>query len=246
MSPVFGNEFKYSVERMVYMLKSSIAGGMIIGIAGTAYVSMPNPIIGAMLFSVGLMTILFRGIPLYTGAINTVFEKDGFNIIELVYILVGNFIGATVFSWLVVLLPNYQDFVEPRLLIIASRTLSYSFVGTLAAAMLCGMFMYLAAMSFRNRQASGFIRGIIVILSVMGFILTGSLHSIANIFYIAASPIAVFGSRSVLSILTMILGNTIGSLLIAALAHRPHDATCKVRPINGSIAPQPTIDEFNV
>ena len=53
---------------------------------------MSNPIIGALLFSFGLITILIQDYKLYTGRIGKLSKWD--DIPTLLIILIGNFIGA--------------------------------------------------------------------------------------------------------------------------------------------------------
>ena len=56
----------------------SVLSGVLISIGVFVYGNTPNKIIGALLFSIALLTILSFGCPLYTGAVGYYKdEKDG-------------------------------------------------------------------------------------------------------------------------------------------------------------------------
>lgn len=213
-------EYTITLEKIFATFRTAMAAGAIIGMAGTAYLAIPNPVLGAFLFSVGLLAILSLRLPLYTGAVNFCFAHCGITPIYLFYIWVGNFIGVMLYAEVVMFTPLYK-IIEPRLFDMVNTTIHYSNGQIIPASMLCGMFMYLAATTFRLSHAGPTSRSIVVILSVMGFILTGSLHSIANMFYIAASPIPVFCIRSLVVIGLMTLGNTLGSLALSMFNYKP-------------------------
>jgi len=213
-------EYTVATERMFATFRTAIAAGAMIGMAGTAYLAIPNPVLGALLFSVGLLTILSLRLPLYTGAVNFCFAHCGITPIYLFYIWLGNLIGASLFSWAVMCLPLYSTF-EARLASMVNITISTPNHIVFAASVLCGMFMYLAATTFRATHVDGTVKAIVVIMSVMGFILTGSLHSIANMFYISASPLPLFCPRSLTVIVLMTLGNSVGSIILSMLNYKP-------------------------
>ena len=71
----------------------SIGGGDLIGLGCTIYLSCPNKIVGAFLFSIGLLMICYYQLNLYTGKVGYVFTNRNirWNIIPIYF---GNFIGA--------------------------------------------------------------------------------------------------------------------------------------------------------
>jgi formate/nitrite transporter FocA (FNT family) len=81
-------------------LRSSILSGIAIGIAGWGYL-VTNNIVGAVLFSFGLLTVIQYKIKLYTGTAGFVpFRNEQGNlcvsssIFRLLYILFGNILGC--------------------------------------------------------------------------------------------------------------------------------------------------------
>ena len=62
-------------ERANGILKSFLAG-VAIALGGYVYLSCENKYVGAFLFSVGLLTVLYFGLNLYTGRIGYVFSQN--------------------------------------------------------------------------------------------------------------------------------------------------------------------------
>ena len=54
---------------------SAIAAGMMVGIGGAVYMSCDNKYVGAVLFSVALLTICYMGMYLFTGKIGFLAES---------------------------------------------------------------------------------------------------------------------------------------------------------------------------
>lgn len=67
-------------------MKKSLLAGVLIGLGVIINLQMEQKIIGALLFSFGLITIINMQLPLYTG-------KVGFLVKNLPMILCGNLIG---------------------------------------------------------------------------------------------------------------------------------------------------------
>ena len=77
------------------LLVRAIFAGIMIGIAGTVYLSVPNPIIGAVLFGFGLLSIVVYELALFTGRVG--YFANNFNLAyltTLVIVWIGNFIGT--------------------------------------------------------------------------------------------------------------------------------------------------------
>ena len=74
----------------------------------------------------------------------------------------------------------------------------------------CGICIYLSVELYKKTSSI-----FVIVLGVLVFILSGFEHCIADIFYLSASM--SFDLKSILYILTAIIGNSIGSLLIRFL-----------------------------
>ena len=180
-------------------MSNSIRAGVLIGMGGVAYVT-EGGIAGAFLFSVGLMAVLILKADLYTGK---VCFRNNYNS-KLMVIFAGNLIGAIIMGFIT------SGFVDTYT--ICQNKLSEPFLW-LPRSILCGMFIAVAVRSWERIRSE-----IIVILSVMGFILTGSEHVVANIYYLAADR--SFSLKAVLFIIVCLIGNTIGGYIMAFIIEK--------------------------
>ena len=189
--------------------------GIMIAIGGSVFLacygdgSVLNRAIGAFFFSIALLCICYKGYSLYTGKIGFIPEKhDGDAFAVLLLGLLGNLI-ATVGLGLAVryAIPNICSVAEA----ICASKLTQSFGQTLIRGIFCGILMYLAVSIYRDKKT---VVGILFCVPV--FILAGFEHSIANMFYFAAA--GRFSLDTVVYILVVVLGNTIGGMLLPLLA----------------------------
>ena len=197
-----------------YLIKSIFAGIMI-GIAGTVYLRVDNNIVGALLFSIGLLVICMYGMNLYTGKIGYILINKLNYIYELLITILGNFIGTFLVARLV-LLTRFKS-VSDKAVDLVNLKLSDNLLSIFILAMLCGILMYIAVNNYKkiNNEIGKYS---CIFMCVMVFILSGFEHSIANMYYISVANLLSF--KSLLYILIMILGNSVGSILIALYYNR--------------------------
>lgn len=184
-------------------LIKSIYAGFMIGIGGTIYLSIENKIVGAILFSFGLLTIITQGFNLYTSRVG----YDIKNSPLMSKILIGNTIGTLICALLVRL--SKPEIVDKASQIWINK-LNQSALSTLVLAALCGVLMYLAVDNYiKNNKL------IFIMLPVIIFILSGYEHSIANLFYLfLCNNISV---DRLWHIIICILGNSVGARLFHIL-----------------------------
>ena len=193
---------------MLKKTASGIAAGIMVSIGGAAFLSCENRIAGAVLFSVALLSICMAGYSLYTGKIGFIPEKhdqEAFSVLLLG--LLGNTIG-TILCGLALrsAIASYGATAET----ICTAKLAQTFFSTLVRGIFCGILMYTAVKIYRDNKTP---LGILFCIPV--FILSGFEHSIADIFYFAASGIVSLKAFGF--ILTVILGNSIGGMLLPVL-----------------------------
>lgn len=197
-----------------YLIKSIFAGIMI-GIAGTVYLRVDNNIVGAFLFSIGLLVICMYGMNLYTGKIGYILINKLNYIYELLITILGNFIGTFLVARLV-LLTRFKS-VSDKAVDLVNLKLSDNLLSIFILAMLCGILMYIAVNNYKkiNNEIGKYS---CIFMCVMVFILSGFEHSIANMYYISVANL--LSLKSLLYIFIMILGNSVGSILIALYYNR--------------------------
>lgn len=188
---------------MIKLISKSILAGLLISLAGIAYLNCTDEIVGSLLFSLGLISVILLEAKLFTGVIGYVNSKR--SILDSVAILVFNLVIATIVGWI------YRCGSAAAVAVTESKLLVFSETWWLTGlkAIGCGAAIYLSVEGYKKSKSL-----IPVILGVMTFILAGWNHCIADCFYMAA------GSSSVLAIpylLLVIVGNSIGSLLVRGL-----------------------------
>lgn len=188
----------------------AIYAGMLIGIAALAYLSLENAIIGATLFSFGLLVIVTSGYYLYTGKVGyLVREKKYFK--TILFTLLGNIAGTLFIALLArVALPNLAD----KALLLVEYKMRNNLLDVLILSVLCGMMMYLGVEGYRKTQ-NDVARVFLVIFAVVIFILSKFEHSIANMVYFFLSFSISF--KTILYLIVMIIGNGLGATLLCHL-----------------------------
>ncbi len=213
------------VLRMKHFISSIYAGAMIAfgGVVFLCCAGLENgKVIGAFLFSLGLLTVVARGFALYTGKIGyldfssptpktppTNFRQSP---MYFPIVIAGNFVGTALVA---LALRSTRSFngLQPVLDSMCAAKLSDSPLSVFLLACGCGIMMFLAVDNFRKTKSWLF-----VILPVMVFILCGFEHCVANMFYFWAADcwsVKTFGYLGV-----MILGNGVGAYLFRRLSQK--------------------------
>ncbi len=196
----------------------AILSGIAVGIAGWGYLACTN-IIGAVLFSFGLLTVVGYKLPLYTGTAGFVPLRDEQGrscwmsaIGKLLFILLGNIVGCLLVALFARLSPMdlgaaAQKILEGRLAIGPLRA------GLLAVG--CGFIMTTVVTFAREKNPLPLLFGVPL------FINCGFPHCLADAFYYLTVPVAYTGEH-LLEVLTLypclVIGNFIGCNLYRFIA----------------------------
>ncbi len=181
----------------------AVYAGFMIGIGGIVYLSLENKVIGSLLFSFGLLTIVTQGFALYTGRIG--FIKSPRELLDMLIIIAGNFAGT--FLTAILAKAAHLNISTAELVI---KKLDNSVWNIFFLAVFCGVMMYLAIDNFNKSKNHLF-----VIAPVMIFILSGFEHSIADMFYFHLA--GAYEVKAFLYLGVMLLGNGIGAVLFRNL-----------------------------
>ncbi len=203
---------------MIKTFRSAILSGIAVGIAGWGYLASTN-IIGAVLFSFGLLTVVGYKLPLYTGTAGFIPLRDEqgrscwFGAIgKLLWILLGNIAGCLLVSLLSRLSPmelgaSAQAILESRLAIGSLRA------GLLAIG--CGFIMTTVVAFAREGKPLALLFGVPL------FINCGFPHCLADSFYYLTVPVAYTGTHlTELLVLypCLVAGNFVGCNLYRFIA----------------------------
>ena len=202
---------KKNVMNYVNFLIKGIYAGIMIGIGGTVYLSVENPVIGSFLFSIGLLMICMYGMNLYTGKIGYILNNKLSYLWELCLGLVGNFIGAYAVGR-VMLLTRFKDSLVTKAIIVSNLKLNDNLLSIFILSMFCGMLIYIAVNNYKkiNNEIGKYFP---IFLCVMVFILCGFEHCVANMLYFTVAQVWTW--KTLLYVLIMVLGNSVGSIIIA-------------------------------
>ena len=182
----------------------SIFAGAAIALGGTVFLACSNKIVGAFLFSVGLLTVLIFGFDLFTGkACNEAFIKDPG---KLGLIWLGNFVGAVLFGLMV---STHASLLETAQTV-ATGKIGKPFYVIIIDGIICEFCIAIAVRGYAKAEGIG--KYLAVILGVMVFILAGAEHCVADMFYLAAAQTTAVIDAFVFLVWATV-GNVIGGIL---------------------------------
>lgn len=170
---------------------NSIFAGLLIGLGVIINTQTQPPVLGALLFSFGLLTIIHLKLPLYTGKVG--FLKDNLALI-LLFNLIG--IGIT-FGAYCLANPSFYE----TLATVAAIKFSKTYIQMLFGGIFCGMLIHFAVKCRLPYLVS---------MAVIIFILIGAEHCIADFPYL----LTVLSWENFIKFFLVILGNSIGAILI--------------------------------
>lgn len=191
---------------------SSFLAGICIVIGATIYLLNveQNKLIGALLFSLGLYTIVVFKLNLFTGKVG--FFLDSKNklkyILNLLICLLGNFAGVIVFSGILKLTRDNTVLTEQATILVNTK-LSDNWYSILILSFMCGIMIYLAVKGHQKCEYSS-AKSFFVIIPIVVFIICQFEHCIANTCYYIYS--GIFNLEAFCYLLIMILGNGLGSI----------------------------------
>ena len=167
----------------------SIMAGIAIALGCCLYLLAPSPLVGAILFSCGLLCVRIYGLNLFTGRMQYMIT-DKFSAVYYPIVLLGNFIGVAIIAGLTWKL-TMEDAVP-----IAMLKAQQPFMTAVIKGIGCGMLMSLA--TYKESPLW------MCLLCVPAFILVGFNHCVADAYY------AICGLNIGPSFVGTIIGNILG------------------------------------
>ena len=201
---------------MLKKTASGVAAGLLISIGGAVFLACDNKYVGAGLFTVALLCICLKGYSLFTGKVGFIPEQHDKDTVETLLLgLLGNLVGTLIGGCAILLSqPKLSDtayaLCEKKLELLTDSP-ALGIVQVLLRGVFCGILMYLAVSIYRDKNK---IVGILFCIPV--FILAGFEHSIADMFYFAAS--GMIDLRATAFIWIVIAGNALGAMILPGLS----------------------------
>ena len=190
------------LRKLYSIYASAFLAGLCISIGGTVNLKMGG-VVGPILFSFGLITVVHYGFKLYTGTAG--FIQNGKDFVNMLHILIGNIVGCWVTGQLIAL--ACPDITTTAEIIIRNR-MSASWFSLLILGGGCGFIMTTAVKFSRQGNWLPLLFGVPV------FIMCGFYHCIADAFYYCLVSFQYILNPTYLLI---VLGNFIGCNLTRTL-----------------------------
>lgn len=193
------------IRDMYLRYYKSVFAGVFIGLGGYVYLKCPNQMLGAFLFSIGLLSVIIFKMDLYTGKV--CWPKHLKKPFDLLHMLVGNVAGALIMGELTIhdrkAVFECQKILEVKV--------SKSFLDLLLDGIICGICIAIAIKGF-NWANTSFEGVIILTLAVTVFIITGSEHVVADMYYAIISDCRL---KDAWFLIPVLIGNTIGGAVMS-------------------------------
>ena len=193
-------------EKFAVNFFKAILAGFTISVGGITYLAIDNAFVGSVMFAFGLLTILYKGWNLYTGKVGYATKLS--LVLPLLVTLLGNLVGLTVGA----VIYRVTGINKLRLAAMCEKKLSNEWWKVLILAIMCGVMMYLAVSLFKATKSP-----LMVIMPISIFIVCGFEHSMASYFFLLSYLGADLSPKFFAYIGIMIVGNAIGSLMLAGL-----------------------------
>lgn len=181
-------------------------------------------LLSSLIFPIGLILVTICGANLFTGKcllITGVLDKK-ISFVELIKLLsliyFGNILGSIVFSVLIYLSKvNLNKELMEYVVNIAYNKSTLPIINAFFSGIICNIIVCIAI--FGSKKISDYIGKILFIwFTIAVFIITGTEHSVANMYYFSAGCLWSF--KTLLYVFIMVLGNSVGSILIALFYNR--------------------------
>jgi formate/nitrite transporter len=244
---------KLTLSPLDLVIRGALAGGILAAatsLALTGTVQTNQPLVGALIFPVGLILIVLLGLDLVTGAFGLVplpwVEKDASAsslLANFAWIFLGNLIGSVVYGALIAIALTNFGTAEPagvaaKIIAVAqAKTTGYEAIGfagqvtVFVKAMLCNWMVCLAIVAAMTTSSTiGKIA--CAYMPVFIFFAQGFEHSVVNMFIIPTGMI--MGAKVTVADwwlwnqIPVTLGNLVGGFIFTGLAlyitHRPRSA----------------------
>ena len=190
---------------MINIIRSSIFAGIFIGTAGFGFLASGlqgqyGSLVGAVLFSIGLMAVVGYKLKLYTGTAGFIKKNE---VGTLFLILLGNIVGCLSVGLLTRVSPMGEGIQQAAQNILALRLKT----GALNCGLLgigCGLLMTTAVTFARQKNI------LPLLFAVPLFIVCGFTHCVADAFYYMTMPFECWSFEVLGVYVCTVLGNLIG------------------------------------
>ncbi len=184
--------------------------------AGIAIDPMLVKVFGALFFTIGLFTICERGYNLFTGKVCYVFDNKPKYLIFLLVVWIGNLLGTMLIAFILRCTSLNGSLQEAAAALVDAKMSNFNgsfalrLLSLFCLGILCDVFIFIAVNGYaKSKYQMG--KYLSLIFGVTCFIVCGTEHSIADMYYWCMSGrIYTNFGKSILCILVITLGNSVG------------------------------------
>lgn len=213
---------KLTKAQVISFCLMSFSSGVMIGVGGTAFLLALKlygdwgKLIGALLFSLGILCIVMFEMKLFTGLISDIPEMGVKNFWKLPVCFLGNMLGV-LFAAVIVYYSPVADIVVPQAQAMMSVKLNADLwaVKALCSSILCGFLITLSIGAVRYAPRKGLSVTVGVMFPIIVFAFCGFDHSVANTLYMFFLG---FTGKAVVYLLMCVVGNIIGGVILPILS----------------------------
>lgn len=208
------NKQKDNINKFFKLFIPSILAGISISLAGFIFLSVDNKYLGSVLFTLGLFLVCTRSYNLYTGKVY--YCKTIQNIKDLLIIILGNFIGTNIIG-LLLRCTRYATSLTTKANSIIDIKLSDNLLSLFILAIICNVFIFVAVDGYKKSK-DNVSKYLSLFFGVIGFVITGTEHVVADMFYFAVA--GNYTSKAFIVLLIVFLGNTVGGRLYSLIEEK--------------------------
>ncbi len=205
-------------EKVTNLLKfclNSVMSGVLLAMAGTAYLLCPlidgSKIIGSVMFCFGLYFIIVLNYKLFTGLVVKVPFLKANQWPSLPICFLFNGLGCLLAAGLFSLSPLNDKLVAATQALMTTK-LANSPLQVFCSAIFCGLCIAFAILGAQEAPKKSLSATLAILFPITIFVLCGFEHCVANLFYIFMSK-TVWSGTLVVFLLVDILGNFIGGIV---------------------------------
>ena len=191
----------------------AVLAGIAIGLGGLVFLSVDNKVIGSFLFTIGLFTVCTMGFNLFTGKVCYTFQNDTAYKIGMPVIWLGNLVGTGLTAgcaWMTRVAPA----VSEKAMGLCQTKLGDTYASLFFLGILCNIFIYIGVEGYKSNPHE-FGKYLALVFGVMVFILCGTEHCVADMFYFWMA--GAWSGQAVVRLLVITLGNAVGGVLLPLL-----------------------------
>lgn len=210
------------MRRILGVFLYAVLAGFCIGLGGTVFLRVKDAfaggtVVGAILFAIGLFTICTRGYNLFTGKACYLFDHPlpGY-LGDLVVIWVGNLAGCMLLGWLenLSVITGMETGINVTAAGMVEAKMGAGLLSLFILGILCNICIFIAVNGYaKNPHQLG--KYLALFLGVIVFIVSGTEHSVADMYYWCVSgTLYADPGPSLLRLLVVSLGNVVGGLFL--------------------------------